>query len=72
MYVVCRHSALVYGTIFKMKQGSKMKVIKTLTTIEGTLYEGEVVKFQEIEKNGDCRVKDSMGRIWFVDKENLK
>jgi hypothetical protein len=55
-----------------MKIGDKMKVIKTLTTIEGTLYEGEVVKFQEIEKNGDCRVKDSMGRIWFVDKENLK
>ena len=55
-----------------MKIGDKMKVINTLTTIEGTLYEGEVVRFQEIEKNGDYRVKHSMGRIWFLDKENLK
>ena len=31
----------------------KMKVIKTVTTIDGTLYEGEVVRFQEVEKNGD-------------------
>ena len=56
-----------------MKQGNKMKVIKTVTTVDGTLYEGEMVKFQEaINSNGDCRVKDAMGRIWFVDKENLK
>ena len=50
----------------------KMKVIKTVTTIDGTLYECEVVRFQEVEKNGDYRVKDSMGRIWFLNKENLK
>ena len=50
----------------------KMKVIKTVTTIDGTLYEGEVVRFQEVETNGDYRVKDSMGRIWFLNKENLK
>ena len=24
------------------------------------------------EKNGDLRVKDSMGRIWFLNKEMLK
>ena len=28
----------------------KMKVIRTVTTVEGTLYEGEVVRFQEVEK----------------------
>ena len=50
----------------------KMKVIKTVTSIDGTLYEGEVVRFLEVEKNGDYRVKDSMGRIWFLNKENLK
>ena len=56
-----------------MKQGNKMKVIKTVTTIDGTLYEGETVKFQEaVHSNGDYRVKDSMGRIWFIKKENLK
>ena len=56
-----------------MKQGEKMKVIKTVTTVEGTLYKGEIVKFQEtVDSNGDCRVKDSMGRIWFVKKKNLE
>ena len=56
-----------------MKQGDKMKVIKTVTTVEGTLYKGEIVKFQEaVNSNGDYRVKDSMGRIWFVKKKNLE
>ena len=50
----------------------KLKVIRTVTTVDGTLYEGEVVRFQEVEKNGAYRVKDSMGRIWFLNKENLK
>ena len=50
----------------------KMKVIRTITSVDGTLYEGEIVRFQEVEKNGDYRVKDSMGRIWFINKENLK
>jgi len=73
MYVICHVSSLVYRTIFKMKQGSKMKVIKTVTTVEGTLYEGEIVKFQEaVNSNGDYRVKDAMGRIWFIKKENLE
>ena len=56
-----------------MKQGDKMKVIKTVTTVEGTLYKGEIVKFQEaVNTNGDYRVKDSIGRIWFIKKDNLK
>ena len=56
-----------------MKQGEKMKGIKTVTTVEGTLYKGEIVKFQEaVDSNGDYRVKDSMGRIWFVKKKNLE
>ena len=50
----------------------KMKVIRTITSVDGTLYEGEIVRFQEVEKNGDYRVKDSMGRIWFINKEKLK
>ena len=50
-----------------------MKVIKTVTTVDGTLYKDEIVKFQEtVHSNGDDRVKDTMGRIWFIKKENLK
>lgn len=49
-----------------------MKVVKTVLTVNGTLYKDEIVKFQEIEENGDYRVKDSTGKIWFIDKKNLK
>ena len=51
-------------------KNQKLKVIKTVTTVNGTLYEGEVVRYDRSE-NGNCRVKDSMGRIWFVDNNNL-
>ena len=50
----------------------KMKVIETIVTVEGTLYKDEIVTFEGKEQNGDCRVKDSMGRIWFVKEEKLK
>ena len=52
------------------EKNQKLKVIKTVTTVNGTLYDGEVVRYDRPEK-GICRVKDSMGRIWFVDKNNL-
>ena len=52
------------------EKNQKLKVIKTVTTVNGTLYEGEVVRYDRPE-NGNYRVKDSMGRIWFVDKNNL-
>jgi hypothetical protein len=50
----------------------KMKVIETIVTVEGTLYKDEIVTFEGTEQNGDYRVKDSMGRIWFVKEEKLK
>ena len=45
---------------------NKCKVLQTVTTVEGTLYEGEVVTVQDKEKNGDIRVKDTMGKIWYI------
>ena len=53
-----------------VKKGKKLKVIKTVSTIEGTLYENEIVKFEQKE-DGHYHVKDTMGKIWFVDKNNL-
>ncbi len=53
-----------------VEKNQKLKVIKTITTVNGTLYEGEMVKYDKSE-NGNYRVKDSMGRIWFVNKNNL-
>jgi len=54
------------------KERTRYKVINTVTTVNGTLYAKEAVFLEQIEENGDCRVKDTMGRIWFVKKENLK
>ena len=51
---------------------NKMKVLETITTVNGTLYKDEIVIFEGKEKNGDYRVKDSMGRIWFIKEEKLK
>jgi len=51
---------------------NKCKVLQTVTTVEGTLYEGEVVTVQDKEKNGDIRVKDAMGKIWYIKDDILK
>ena len=49
----------------------KYRVIKTVTTVDGTLYKDELVAFENKEEDGDWRVKDNMGRIWYVDSKNL-
>jgi len=49
----------------------RLKVIETITTVNGTLYKNEVVKVLDNTDN-NYRVKDSMGRIWFVNKRNLQ
>jgi len=46
------------------------KIKKTMTTHTGTLYEGDIVKVIRKE-NGDYRVTDDMGKIWYVPVENL-
>ena len=47
------------------------RVIKTITTVEGTLYGNDLVIFENKESDGSWRVKDSMGRIWFVNPKQL-
>ena len=49
----------------------KYRVLKTITTVEGTLYEKELVTFENEEADGDWRVKDSMGRIWYLSPKIL-
>jgi|TARA_R100000030_G_scaffold60583_1_gene45740 hypothetical protein len=49
----------------------KYRVLKTITTVEGTLYEKELVTFENEEADGDWRVKDSMGRIWYLNPKIL-
>ena len=47
------------------------RILQTITTVDGTLYEGDMVHFQSEEINGDWRVKDTMGKIWYVKKQQV-
>ena len=47
------------------------RVLKTITTIDGTLYEGDMVHFQSEESNGKWKVKDTMVKIWYLQKEQV-
>ena len=49
----------------------KYRVLETETTVDGTLYKDEVVTFENKEADGDWRVKDSMGRIWYMKPQKL-
>ena len=49
----------------------KHRVLETVTTVDGTLYKDEVVTFENEEADGDWRVKDNMGRIWYIPSNKL-
>ena len=49
----------------------KYMVLVDHPTAEGILYKGEIVREYENKPNGHIRVKDNMGRIWFVPKTIL-
>ena len=51
----------------------KYKVIKTYTSTDGTLYINEIVKRDGNQTlQNHVRVRDTMGRIWFVPEDYLK
>ena len=49
----------------------KYRVLETISGVDGTLYKEEMVTFENEEADGDWRVKDSMGRIWFINPKKL-
>ena len=61
----------MFTKMMKSKR-KKYKVINTVTTVNGTLYAKEAVFVENVEANGDWRVKDTMGRIWNVPKKLLQ
>ena len=52
-------------------EGKKVKVIKTITSVNGALHEGETVLVERRE-NGHWRCRDNMGRIFYMEESNLK
>ena len=56
-----------------MEKGNvKYKVIKDYPTVDGMLYKNEIVKLDNGDNKKDkLRVKDTTGRIWFVESKYL-
>ena len=58
-----------------MKIGDKVKIVKAIPSINGMLHKNTIVKIDEITDSnpvrGNIRVTDSLGKIWWVNKENI-
>ena len=52
-------------------QGKKVKVIKTITSVNGALHEGEIILVERRE-NGHWRCRDNMGRIFYMEESDIK
>jgi len=52
-------------------QGKKVKVIKTITSVNGALHEGEIILVERRE-NGHWRCRDNMGRIFYLAESDIK
>ena len=57
--------------IIKPKLYRKAIIKETIVNYNGTLYKDEIVKVIQKE-NGDYRVQDSMGKIWYIPKNKFK
>ena len=55
--------------------GDKVKITKDIPNINGMLYKDSIVKIDEISGGspfrGSIRVIDSLGKIWWVKKEDI-
>ena len=59
-----------------MRKGDKVKVLKSIPSVNGMLHIGTVVKIDEISLptsavRGNIRVIDNTGKIWFVNEEDI-
>ena len=54
-----------------MQENVKYKVIKDYPTVDGMLYKNELVKLDNGDSKDKVRVKDSTGKIWFVERNIL-
>ena len=58
-----------------MKIGDKVKIVKAIPSINGMLHKNTIVKIDEITDSnpvrGNIRVTDSLGKIWWLNKEDI-
>ena len=54
-----------------MKIGDKVKVVKDIPSINGMLHKNTIVKVDEIRENDIFRVVDTLGKIWWVNINDI-
>ena len=59
----------------KFKIGDKVKINKSIPSVNVMLHKDSIVKIDEITTSnpvrGSIRVTDSLGKIWWVNKEDI-
>ena len=54
-----------------VKVGDKVKIVKDIPSVDGMLYKDTIVKIDEIKKDNTFRVVDSLGKIWWVEINDM-
>ena len=59
-----------------MKIDDKVKVIKDIPSVNGMLHKGTIVRIDEISLplsavRGNIRVVDNLGKIWFLNEDDI-
>ena len=54
-----------------MKLNNKVKVNKDIPSINGMLHKNTIVTINEIKENNKYKVTDALGKIWWVNKEDI-
>ena len=58
-----------------MKIGDKVKINKSIPSVNGMLHKNTIVRIDEISDGspfrGSIRVIDNLGKIWWVNKEDI-
>ena len=51
------------------EDGQKVRITETIYTVDGTLYEGSIVKIDDVGPfpDKDLRIVDDVGKLWYVD-----
>ena len=59
----------------QLKVGDRVKVTSNVPSVNGMLHKDSIVKIDEITTSnpvrGSIRVTDSLGKIWWVNKEDI-
>ena len=52
----------------KLEVGQKVKIVKSIPSVDGMLYENTIVKISEYDEiKQTIRVTDSLGKIWWIE-----